>query len=87
MEVDVWLREPPLRDQLAPKAYDLVDVQGLSMRAAAEVLQQDELVQKYKYFINSGVVWQLRDRYYAMIGEPKPDLPYNSGQPRQQRSA
>ena len=56
-EVSVWLREPPLRDQLAPRIHHLIDVEGHSYRSAAKVLQAEG------YNINSGVVWQIYRRY------------------------
>ncbi len=75
-KVEVWLRKPPLRDLLAPRVHQLIDVEGLSFRAAAKQLQSEG------YKINSGVVWQIYERYYEMIGKPKPKRPYNGGNPR-----
>jgi DNA invertase Pin-like site-specific DNA recombinase len=76
-EVEVWLRQPPKRDLLAPRAYQLVDLDRLSLRDAAAVMQQEGHAK-----VNSGVVWQLRQRYYEMIGQPAPKLPYNNGHRR-----
>ncbi|MCH7988557.1 MAG: hypothetical protein IID46_05310 [Planctomycetes bacterium] len=75
-EVEVWLREPPLRDLLAPRVHQLIDVEGMSFRAAAKRLQKEG------YQINSGVVWQIYERYYEMIGQPKPKNRYNNGHSR-----
>ncbi|REJ88284.1 MAG: recombinase [Planctomycetota bacterium] len=68
-EVSVWLRKPPQIDLLAERAYQLVDVEKLSYRAAAKVMQEEG------HDINSGKVWQLRRRYYEMIGQPVPKRP------------
>jgi DNA invertase Pin-like site-specific DNA recombinase len=75
--VKVWLRKPPFLDRYAERAYRLVDVEGHSYRGAAKVMRTEGLK------VNSGKVWQLRRRYYEMIGETPPDLPYNGGEPRQ----
>ena len=75
-EVSVWLREPPLRDQLAPSVHQLIDIEGQSYRSAAKVLQAAG------YNVDSGVVWQIYRRYYEMIGEPVPKRPYNNGRKR-----
>jgi hypothetical protein len=80
-EVQVWLRQPPKRDLLAERVHQLIDIDGLSYRAAAAVLQADG------HNINSGVVWQVYRRYYEMIGEPVPERPYNNGRPRRPRSS
>ena len=76
-EVEVWLREPPLIDRLAKMAYELIDGDGLSYRQAAKVMQQEG------HNVNSGKVWQLRHRFYEMIGQPVPQRPYNNGSPRE----
>ncbi len=75
-DVSVWLREPPLRDHLAPRVHHLIDVEGHSYRSAAKVLQAEG------YNINSGVIWQIYRRYYEMIGKPVPKRPYNNGNKR-----
>jgi hypothetical protein len=71
-DVSVWLREPPLRDRLAPRVHHLIDVEGHSYRSAAKVLQAEG------YNVNSGVVWQIYRRYYEMVGKPVPKRPYNN---------
>ena len=76
-EVEVWLREPPLIDRLAKMAYELIDGDGLSYRQAAKVMQQEG------HNVNSGKVWQLRHRFYEMLGQPVPQRPYNNGSPRE----
>lgn len=76
-EVEVWLRKPPLRDLLAPYVHQLIDIEGMSFRAAAKRLQKEG------FQINSGVVWQIFERYYEMIGQPKPKQPYNNGNSRE----
>lgn len=78
-EVEVWLRQPPQRDRLAERVHQLIDVDGLSYRGAAKVLQAEG------HRINSGVVWQIYRRYYEMQGLPVPVRPYNNGRPRQAR--
>ena len=65
-EVRAWLRKRPSRDVLGPRVYELMDVQGLSYRAAAKVLQEEG------HRINSGVVWQCRRRHYEILGLPFP---------------
>jgi DNA invertase Pin-like site-specific DNA recombinase len=72
----VWLRKPPKRDELAKRVYELIDVGRLSYRAAASTLQAEG------HNINSGVVWQIRRRYFEMQGLPVPELPYNNGKMR-----
>jgi len=75
-EVEVWLREPPRVDRLAEPVHQLVDVEGLSLREAAKVLQSRG------ENVNSGNIWYSRRRYFEMRGLPVPELPYNNGQPR-----
>ena len=78
-EVSVWLRQPPLRDRLAPRVHQLLDIEGHTYRSAAKVLQAEG------YSINSGVVWQIYRRYYEMIDEPVPKRLYNNGKKRKSR--
>jgi site-specific DNA recombinase len=78
-EIEVWLREPPYLDRMAQRAYELVDRERRSYRSAAKVFKDEG------HDINSGKVWQLRKRYYEMIGEKVPDRPYNGGHPRKPR--
>ncbi len=66
----VWLRKRPKRDCLAERVHDLIDVQGKSYREVAKILQAEG------ENINSGVVWQIRRRYYEMMGLPVPKRPY-----------
>jgi DNA invertase Pin-like site-specific DNA recombinase len=80
-EVQVWLRKPPKKDQLAERVHQLIDIDGLSYREAATVLQGEGQTG------NSGVVWQIYHRYYEMIGQPVPDRPYNNGRPRRVASS
>lgn len=75
-EISVYLREPPRHDRLAPRVHQLIDVDGHSFRSAAKVLQADGVK------INSGVVWQIHQRYWEMVGQPVPEIPYNNGNPR-----
>jgi hypothetical protein len=75
-DVEVWLRKPPKRDQLANRVHQLVDVDELGYREAAIVLQADG------HRMNSDVVRQIRQRYFEMIGQPMPPVPYNNGRPR-----
>ena len=75
-EVSLWLRKPPLRDRLAPRVHQLIDLDGHSYRSAAKVLQAEG------HNINSGVVWQIYRRHYEMTGEPVPKRPYNNGNKR-----
>jgi hypothetical protein len=75
-EVEVWLRQPPQKDRLAERVHQLMDGEGSSYREAAAALQAEG------YKINSGVVWQVYQRYYEMIGQPVPPRPYNNGRAR-----
>ena len=68
-EVQVWLRKPPLADELAPRVHHMIDVDGLSFRAAAKVLQAEG------FRLNNGGVYQIYRRYYEMIGQPMPQRP------------
>jgi hypothetical protein len=56
-EVEVWLRVPPFIDLWAARAYELVDVRGESYRSAAAIMNREDGLN-----INSGKVWQLRQR-------------------------
>lgn len=76
-EINVWLREPPRVDVLAPRVHELIDLGNLSFRDTAKVLQAEG------HKINSGVVYQIYARYYEMIGKPLPKRPYNNGLTRQ----
>lgn len=78
--VKVWLRRPAARDALAPRVHQLIDVEGKSLRAAAAILQAEG------HIGNSGVVYQIRQRYFEMIGQPAPKLPYNAGEKRRLRA-
>lgn len=78
-EVTIWLRKPPQVDRLAPIVHDLVDVQGMSFRAVEPILRE----QGYK--LNRGTVTTAYRRYYQMIGQPVPRLPYNNGHTRRSR--
>lgn len=75
-EMIVWLRRPPLLDELAPRVQRLIDVDGLSYRAAARLLQSEGLK------VNNGTVLQMYRRYYEMLGQP---LPPRSRPPGRQR--
>jgi hypothetical protein len=68
-EVEVFLRMPPKADLLAPRVHQLVDVQGLSLRAAATIIQQEGFPK-----MNSGIIWQIHRRYHEIQGQPAPDL-------------
>ena len=75
-EVSVWLREPPRLDALAERVHQLIDIDDLSFREAAKVLQTEG------HKVNSGNVWYSYRRYYEMRGLPVPNRPYNNGRPR-----
>jgi site-specific DNA recombinase len=75
LEVSVWLRIPQ-RELLGEMVKTLIDDEGHTYRSAAKVMQLRG------HNINSGVVWQIYKRYYEMIGQPPPKLPYNNGKPR-----
>jgi hypothetical protein len=77
--VSVWLRQPPKKDRLAERVHQLIDVEKLTYRAAAKVMQSEG------HNINSGVVWQIYHRYYEMVAQPAPKTPYNNGHPRNPR--
>lgn len=74
--VSVWLREPPLRDRLASRVHELIDDEGLSYRDAAKAMHAEG------HCINSGVIWQIYQRYWEMRGEPPRR---NNGRKRRQR--
>ena len=76
-EVSVWLRQVPQLDLMAQRAHQLVDIEGKSYRQAEAIFKAEGHGK-----IDSGVVWQLRKRYFEMIGEPAPKRPYNNGRPR-----
>lgn len=78
-EVVVWLRSPPRCELLAERVHTLIDLDGLSDRAAAKVLQAEG------YKIRYAGVWQAHQRYYQMIGQPPPPRSYNNGHPRRPR--
>lgn len=61
-----WLRRRSSREVLGPRVYQLMDVEGLSYRKAAKVLQSEG------HSVKSGVVYQCRQRYYEMLGLPFP---------------
>jgi site-specific DNA recombinase len=73
LEVDVWLRQPPKRDLFAKRVHEMVDVDKLSYRDAAKILQSEG------HRMNSGVVWQIRRRYFEMTSMPVPPITYNNG--------
>lgn len=75
-EASVWLRKPPRVDALAERVHELIDVQKLSLRAAADLLQSEGLK------INSGNLWYSYQRYYEMLGQEPPKLVYNNGHRR-----
>jgi hypothetical protein len=75
--VEVWLRKPPQHDLLADRAHELVDVDGRSYEEAAMILQAEGHAS-----VKSATVWQLRRRYYQIVGQPAPKLPYNNGNRR-----
>lgn len=79
VDEEVWLRQPPQKDRLAERVHQLIDIDGLSYREAAKVLQADG------QNVNSGVVWQIYHRYHEMQGQPVPERPYNNGRPRKLR--
>lgn len=69
-EERVWLRKRPKRDCLAERVHQLMDVEKKSYREAAKILQAEG------ENINSGVVWQIHQRYYEMMGLPAPTRHY-----------
>jgi site-specific DNA recombinase len=75
-EVSVWLRPPPRLDLLAERVHQLLDVEGLTYREAADLLQEEGHV------VSVGNLWDSYRRYYAMQGLPAPRRPYNGGRPR-----
>ena len=78
---EVWLRQPPKRDQLAERVHQLMDIDGLSYREAARALQAEG------QNVNSGVVWQIYRRFYEMQGQSVPERAYNNGRPRRLRGS
>lgn len=77
--VEVWLRKPPQKDRLAATVHQLIDIERHSFRSATTVLQAQG------HRINSGVVWQIHQRYWEMQGVPAPVMPYNNARPRKER--
>ncbi|MCA9124982.1 MAG: recombinase family protein [Planctomycetaceae bacterium] len=75
-DVELWLREPPLLDLIAPRVHELIDHQGLSHRETAKQLRREG------HAVNSGNVWYSYRRWYEMQGIPCPSLPYNNGKRR-----
>jgi site-specific DNA recombinase len=75
----VWLREPPRLDAIAERVHQLMDIEGLSYREAAKVLQKNDPR------INSGNVWYSYRRWYQMQGLPVPEQTYNNGRCRKSR--
>jgi hypothetical protein len=75
----VWLRPVPQQDQHAETVHQLIDIEGRSYREAEKVLKDRG------FNFNSGKMWQFYDRYYQMIGQPKPKRPYNNGRPPKPR--
>lgn len=78
-DVSVWLRKPPKVNALAERVHQLVDIDGLSLRDAAKVLQEEG------HKVNSGNVWYMYRRWYEMRGLPVSKLPYNNGRQRKSR--
>ena len=74
-EERVWLRKRPKRDCLAERVYQLFDIEKKSYREIAKILQAEG------ENINSGVVWQIRQRYYEMMGLPVPTRTYAPRRP------
>lgn len=74
--VSVWLRKPPRLDAIAERAHELIDIDGLSYRDAAERLRAEG------HNVNSGNVWYSYRRWYEMQGLPVPKRPYNNGHER-----
>jgi DNA invertase Pin-like site-specific DNA recombinase len=74
-EERVWLRKRPKRDCLAERVYQLFDVENKSYREIAKILQAEG------ENINSGVVWQIRQRYFEMLGLPTPTRTYAPRRP------
>ena len=75
-DIGVWLRSPPLVDRIADRVRQMVDIEGLSYRAAAAVLQDEG------FNVNSGNVWTSYRRWYEMNELDLPDVPYNNGKRR-----
>lgn len=75
--IELWLRKPPRLDVIAGRVHELIDFEGLSHRATAKRLREEG------YNVNSGNVWYSYLRYYEMIGEPVPKVPYNNGNKRE----
>lgn len=75
VEERVWLRKRPKRDCLAERVYQLYDIEKKGYREIATILQAEG------ENINSGVVWQIRQRYYEMMGWPAPSRTYAPRRP------
>ncbi len=75
-EVWAWLREPPMKDQLAERVHQMIDDQKMNFVEVAAVLRAEG------YKIRPGNVADIYGRYFEMTGQPKPKRPYNNGRRR-----
>lgn len=76
VESKVWLRTFCRTDSLSIRAHQLLDVENLTYDQAVEQLQAEG------HTVTKPALWQCRQRYYEMIGQPAPRRPYNGGKPR-----
>ncbi len=75
----VWLRQPPRQEQVAERVHELIDIEKVSLRDAATILQSEG------WKMNSGNVWYAYRRWYEMQGQTMPRNPYNNGHIRRKR--
>ena len=78
-EVWAWLREPPMKDHLAERVHQMLDIQKLNFLEVAALLRAED------YKIRPGNVADIYKRYYEMTGQPIPPRLYNNGRPRKSR--
>ena len=78
-EVWAWLREPPMKDHLAERVHQMLDIQKMNYPEVTAILRAEG------YKVRPGNVADFLKRYYELIGQPMPKRPYNNGRPRKSR--
>lgn len=78
-EVWAWLREPPMKDHLAERVHQMLDVQKMNYPEVTAVLRAEG------YKVRPGNVADIHKRYFEMIEQPMPKRPYNNGRRRNPR--
>lgn len=78
-EAWAWLREPPMKDHLAERVHQMMDVQKMNYPEVTAILRAEG------YKVRPGNVADIYKRYFEMSGESMPKRPYNNGRPRKSR--